>query len=194
MVDSSSLSDASVVAQSLKDKDSFAVLILRYEAKLDRYVRRLGVANADDRHDVLQDIFIKVYRNLNAFNASLSFSSWIYRIAHNETMSWFRKRKARPEGHMADDGDEILGLISGGESSEKVHLEESDRAAISEALERLPQKYRDVLVLRFFEERTYEEIADILEMPIGTVATLVFRAKDRLRILLENVGYLYGHA
>lgn len=193
MVDSGAETDAVVVQKTLIERDYFAVLISRYEARLDRYVRRLGVFNPDDRHDVLQDIFIKVYRNLNAFDQKLSFSSWIYRIAHNETMSWFRRRTARPEGHMVDDGDAVLELISGGETSERAHLEESDKEAISQAIKKLPQKYQDVLLLRYFEERTYEEIADILEIPTGTVATLVFRAKDRLKRLLDTQGYLYGH-
>lgn len=194
MVDSGTDTDAVVVQKTLKERDYFGVLISRYEGKLDRYVRRLGVFSPDDRHDVLQDIFIKVYRNLNAFDQKLSFSSWIYRIAHNETMSWFRRRAARPEGHMVDDGDAVLELISGRETSERVHLEESDRESINKAIKELPQKYQDVLLLRYFEERTYEEIADILEIPIGTVATLVFRAKDRLKRLLDAQGYVYGHA
>ncbi len=186
MLDLEAKSDAEVVAQALLERDAFGVLIERYEAKLDRYVRRLGVGRKEDRQDVLQDIFIKVYRNLHAFDQSLSFSSWVYRIAHNETMSWFRKRKARPDHTLVDDGEEALSFVSDVHTADESALLREDQDVVRRALAELPQKYRDVLLLRFFEEKSYEEISDILHIPIGTVATLVFRAKDRLRHLLEK--------
>ncbi len=186
MVDSGTETDAQVVAQTLKDRDSFAVLIARYEAKLLRYIRRLGVRSQEDREDILQDIFIKVYRNLRAFDPRLSFSSWIYRIAHNETMSWFRKRSARPEHTLVDDGESVLGLIAGSDDVEGAHVTQELQREVRIALEALPQKYRDIVLLRYFEEKSYEEIADILEMPLGTVATLVYRAKEKLKALVPE--------
>lgn len=191
MVGEDTRSDAEVVALTLRERDAFAVLISRYEAKLDRYVRRLGVRRDEDRSDLLQDIFIKVYRNLHSFDSALSFSAWIYRIAHNETMSWFRKRNARPEGHLVEDSEAALGYVVSSQESSSVPLNAHDRELVAKALDLLPEKYRTILVLRFFEERTYEEIADILKIPMGTVATLVFRAKDRLRKILVEKGYAY---
>lgn len=180
-MDSSLDTDAAVVQKTLTEKDNFALLILRYEEKLSRYLRRLGVYSPEDRQDLLQDIFIKVYRNLNAFDTNLSFSSWIYRIAHNETMSWFRKRSVRPEHFMVSDSDAVLGMLASTDDSEALHATQEVGEEIQKGLALLPEKYRDVLTLRFFEEKSYEEIADILQVPLGTVATLVHRAKERLR-------------
>ena len=185
MVDPDIETDAVVALRTLTERDYFAVLISRYEAKLLRYIRRLGVKTTEDREDILQDIFIKVYKNLNAFDPSLSFSSWIYRIAHNETMSWFRKRSVRPEHFMVDDGDAALERIAGGEDIEVAHMTQESQEEVRKALDTLPQKYRDVLVLRYFEDKSYDEIADILEMPLGTVATMVFRAKTKLKSVLS---------
>jgi len=190
MVDLGTETDAVIVARALVERDSFAVLIARYEAKLLRYIRRLGVRNEEDREDILQDIFIKVYRNLRAFDPRLSFSSWIYRIAHNETMSWFRKRSARPDHALVDDGDTVLGMLAGDDDTVEAHMTQEVQEEVRAALEALPQKYRDILVLRFFEEKSYEEIADILQMPLGTVATLVHRAKAKLKTLVPEHVYI----
>ena len=105
---SSTLTDAEVVAQSRTDRSSFALIVERYEDKLKRYIRRLGVSSFEDRQDILQEIFLKVYKNLNGYDSGLSFSSWIYRIAHNETISWYRKQNVRPEGHLISDNEELF--------------------------------------------------------------------------------------
>lgn len=179
--------DAMAVRETLRNKDHFAVLMERYEAKLERYIRRLGVRNQEDRTDILQDIFIKVYRNLHAFDQSLSFSSWIYRIAHNETMSWFRKRMVRPENTLVDDGNDVIIQIGSGEADAEASLiKQEDSAEVRRAIEKLKPQYRDMLVLAFLEEKTYEEISDILEMPIGTVGTYMHRAKKQLREILQT--------
>ena len=88
--------DEEIVRRTLADKEAFALLIERYEAKLARYLERLGIAVPEDREDILQNTFVKAYRNLNSFDTELSFSSWVYRIAQNEAMSFFRARRARP--------------------------------------------------------------------------------------------------
>ncbi len=184
--------DAEIVLLSLKQKEYFADLMERYEAKLLRYINRLGVSRTEDREDILQEIFIKVYRNLHAFDQKLSFSSWIYRIAHNETMSWFRKRRVRPEHTLVDDGDAVLNMISSDERTDDVHQHRETEDVVRRALDALPEKYRTALLLRFFEEKSYEEIADIIEVPVGTVATLVHRGKQQLRTLLDGERTRYG--
>ena len=98
-------SDEELVSLTIADKQQFGVLIERYEQKLTRYVTRLGVKNPDDQLDVMQEVFLKIYKNLNGFDTKLSFSSWAYRIAHNEAISWYRKRNVRPEGHMVAESD-----------------------------------------------------------------------------------------
>ncbi len=177
----SSLDDTDVVRETLVHKDAFGELVARYEAKLRRYITRLGVRNVEDQDDVLQEIFIKIYKNLNGYDQSLSFSSWAYRIAHNEAISHFRRKNVRPEGHAVDDGEEILALTSSGHNLMEELETHDDGRLLTEALHTLDPKYRDVIVLRYFEGREYEEIADILEMPVGSVATRIFRAKAALK-------------
>lgn len=180
------LSDTEVVRSALVNKDDFGVLVVRYEDKLRRYVRRLGVRNEEDQDDLLQDIFIKTYKNLNGFDQELSFSSWVYRIAHNEAVSHFRRRSVRPEGTQLDDGDEIVGTLAGDDNVMNEIVGRDDGRLLKEALLKLDAKYRDIVILRYFEGKDYEEIADILEMPVGSVATRLHRAKAQLRELLKT--------
>lgn len=179
-------SDETLVAYTLTDPAFYRALMERYEAALDRYVRRLGVHRPEDRQDVLQEIFIKAYRNLNGFDQGLKFSSWLYRIAHNEAISWYRKQSVRPEGHVVDDSDTILQFLQAAELQTDARATERLNAeALDRALRELPRKYRDVLTLRFFEHKEYDEISDILQVPVGTVGTLIHRGKARLAKLLQ---------
>lgn len=175
-------SDTQVVAATLQDANAFAPIIARYEQKLSRYIARLGVRNFEDQQDVLQEIFIKAYRNLNSFDTSLSFSSWIYRIAHNEAISWYRKKSVRPEGHMIADSTEIVPLLSSQEDAADVIFDQASNAeVVLTALEKLDAKYREVIVLRYFEHKEYDEISDILQIPPGSVGTLLHRGKKQLQ-------------
>ncbi len=171
---------------TLVDKEHFGELVDRYEAKLTRYIGRLGVRNLEDQQDVLQEIFLKAYRNLNGFDTSLQFSSWIYRIAHNEAISWYRKQSVRPEGHLIADGEELLSYLSSKEESVDVEFDKTINAeALGEALAKIDEKYREVIILRFFEHKEYEEISDILQIPVGSVGTLLHRGKKQLATALN---------
>ncbi len=182
-----SMSDEEIVSMVLRDQSFFQHIVMRYEEKLFRYVRRLGIRNHEDAQDVLQEIFFKVYRNLNAFDTTLSFSSWIYRIAHNEAISFYRKKQVRPEGHLIDEGDEHLLREMAKEDSSELRFDKRRNAEIlAQALSQLERKYYDVLVLRYFEHKEYEEISDILKIPIGSVGTRIYRGKQRLKKLIDD--------
>lgn len=190
VADNVPLSDNEVVELALRERALFGHIVERYEAKLGRYITRLGVRNPDDRDDVLQEIFIKIYRNLNDFDERLSFSAWVYRIAHNEAVSWYRKRKVRPEGNLIEDGDTILSLLDDGREDVESRFDRKiDAGIINQTLDNLAEKYRSVLILRYFEHLEYEEIADVLKLPIGTVGTLIHRAKGQLKASLEKQNY-----
>jgi RNA polymerase sigma-70 factor (ECF subfamily) len=180
------ITDEDIVARALEQKEAFGELVRRYQEKLSRYIRRLGVFRSEDVEDVLQNVFLSVYRNLNGFDRSLRFSSWIYRITHNEVMSFFRSRQARPEGYVIDESEERLTEIQSSLSVEREVEHVLNRDLLAAALAKLDPKYRDILVLRFFEEREYAEISDILKLPIGTVGTQINRAKKRLHDLLSS--------
>jgi len=173
--------DEEIVTMTLSEHSSFGFIVERYEEKLKRYINRLGVRNSDDQLDVLQDIFIKIYKNLNSFDTTLSFSSWVYRIAHNEAISWYRKHNVRPEGHMIANGEEVLSFISNTEDTPDITFDRTINAEVlNRALSRIDEKYCEVLTLRYFEHKEYEEISDILKIPIGSVGTLIHRGKKQL--------------
>jgi RNA polymerase sigma-70 factor (ECF subfamily) len=176
------LTDEEIVRRTLVDKDAFAPLIERYEAKLARYLERLGVAVPEDREDILQNAFVKAYRNLNSFDPELSFSSWMYRITHNEAMSFFRAKHARPQV-ILDEASQVLITELKDETADASAVAELrlSREELEKALATLDSRYRDALTLRYFEDRSYAEMSDILEVPVGTVSTLIHRAKRVLR-------------
>lgn len=183
----SPLSDEEIVRQTLFHKDVFALIIERYEAKLGRYLERLGVGLREDREDILQNAFVKAYKNLNSFDPTLAFSSWMYRIAHNEAMSFFRAKRARPQVILTEEGEALLQGLKDENADSAMQAERRlSSEELARALATLPQSYRDVLTLRFFEDRSYAEMSDILEVPVGTVSTLLYRAKRALRAALPE--------
>ncbi|MEK7079892.1 MAG: sigma-70 family RNA polymerase sigma factor [Patescibacteria group bacterium] len=184
--------DEELVRLSLRDKQLFGVLVARYEHKLSSYIYRLGKLGQEDIEDLLQEIFLKVYQNLNGFDQSLKFSSWIYRIAHNETMVFFRRRRIRPHGHLIPDSEEVLAQMASEFNLARDTEVHHDAELLAAALEKLPEEYREILVLQFFEHKSYDEISDILALPPGTVSTRIRRAKKRIADDLRAHGYVYG--
>lgn len=177
--------DEDLVALVLLDQDYFLCLIKRYETQLFSYVRRISNLREDEIEDILQDVFIKVYKNINSFDRGLKFSSWIYRITHNQVISNFRKIKARPQA-IWDENENILNNIASEFSIEKDVDMALLQKNINSILNKMDEKYREVLVLKFLEEKNYKEISDILKKPMGTIATLLNRAKKQfLKILGE---------
>ncbi len=179
-------SDQDIVRQTLADRHRFRILVERYQDALLRYVRRLGCSDVEAAKDILQEAFIKAYLNLNDYDSAHSFSTWLYRIVHNETMSYFQKQKNRPQAVADESGLYVFDTLL----DELDMLEEIDSAfrseAVAQALGKLKPQYHDVLVLRFFEEKSYDEIADILRIPHGTVATYIARGKADLGNLLKE--------
>ncbi len=179
--------DVALVHESLLHPQAYKELIDRYSPRLLRYARRLGCIHEHDAKDVVQESFIKAYVNLRSFDPAMSFSSWIYRICHNEAMSWFRKQRIRPQPAPTEDE---LRYLEGQADGKDLFSEVAKRfqaTQLQEALAKLDDTSRQVLILRFFEERSYEEISDILRKPPGTVATLISRAKKKLRKHLSDI-------
>ncbi len=177
-------SDEELVAMTLFNKESFVFLVKKYEKQLLRYILRISNISHEEAEDALQEVFIKVYRNLNEFDKSLKFSSWIYRIAHNETINYYRKSKARPEKiELNEDSDLIENLMSDLNTEHEID-NKILRDKLLKILDSVDIKYKEVVYLKFFEERSYEEISDILKKPIGSVSILISRAKKKLKKLL----------
>ncbi len=178
------ITDQEIIKRTLTDRNAYSLIVERYEASLARYIRRLGCSDSDAIKDLLQEIFIKTYLNLNDYDSSLQFSSWIYRIAHNETVSFFRKNSTRPRVAISDEELAMFEQVKDEVDIRLIVEQAHDTRILHDALARLENKYRDVLILRFLEEKSYEEISDILKIPMGTVATLVSRGKAKLKELL----------
>jgi len=174
--------DEELVKLSLENQGDFFYIMKRYEDRLARYARRISNFGTEEIEDILQVVFIKVYQNLNSFDLTdkeVKFSSWIYRITHNHVVSEFRKKKARPEYFSGEINDELLNnLVSDLDLAKNTDFKYLKKN-INRILARLDQKYREALVLKFLEEKDYKEISDILKKPMGTVATLINRAKKK---------------
>ena len=170
-----------VVVVREKDKEAYGEIIRRYETRLTHYLRKF-INHSAELEDVLQEVFIKTFRNLYAFNTKQKFSSWIFRIAHNEAINNIKKRKKEQlildenEWEVVDEKIDLTKNIDRGFAREK----------ITTAIMQLKEKYREPLILFFFEEKTYEEIGDILKIPINTVGTLIARGKKNLKEILEK--------
>ncbi|OGD69645.1 hypothetical protein A3E89_02415 [Candidatus Campbellbacteria bacterium RIFCSPHIGHO2_12_FULL_35_10] len=178
--------DEELVALSLQNRDFFAYIVDRYEEKMFRYVRRITNLREEDLSDILQDIFIKVYQNLNDYDRNLSFSSWIYRIAHNQVVDTYRKNKSRPQGNYIDVDDSVIENFANDFDFVKAIDNKYLKENIKNILDHLDENYKEILILKFFEEKDYKEISDILKKPMGTVATLINRAKKQFKEELEK--------
>jgi RNA polymerase sigma-70 factor, ECF subfamily len=184
----SNKTDEELVALTIENPDFFSCLVDRYTAKLTRYIMRISASNREDAEDLLQEIFVKAYRNLNDFDQSLKFSSWIYRIAHNQVISQWRKMKSRPQVIKFEADEDFLKFIAGDEDLARDTERKFAAEEVRELLSELDEKYREVLVLKFLEGQDYKEISDILQKPLGTIATLINRAKKQLKNMIEKKG------
>jgi len=173
--------DEELAVLALGSQAAFLYLVERYEDRLMRYIFRIAGLNQEDAEDLLQEVFIKVYKNLNNFDSELKFSSWIYRICHNQVISNYRKLKARPQNIYWEKKDDWLNNIISEFDLERETDLALDREFILKVLDKLDYKYKEVLELRFLEDRDYKEISDILKKPMGTVATLINRAKKQFQ-------------
>ncbi len=175
------LSDERVVVKVLGDKEAYVELVRRYEEKLLRYVRYLiGDREADE---VVQETFIKTYINLRSFKEKRGkFSSWIYRIAHNEAMNKVKKKR----DVSLDVNDWLKEVLPGKANVEKEYERKEEKEMVREGLSKLSFKYRSVLSLYYLEDKNYEEISEILKIPMGTVGIRLRRGKEKLRKICNN--------
>lgn len=183
------ISDEELVKRALENNDCFGEIIDRYEKKLARYLRRLTNLEEQDIEDLLQDVFIKIYRNLSSFDTSFSFSSWAYRITHNEAINCVRKRSGKTTVPLESDEETTMNLIEILQTKEdiKQHVLQKELASnLRISLNKLPKKYKDVIILYYLEDLDYSEISDILQKPMGTIATLLSRAKNKFKDIAKK--------
>lgn len=190
MKEFSAYSDEELVGLSLSDETAFVEIVNRYEEKLRRYISRISAFPNEEIEEILQDIFLSVWKNLRGFDTRIKFSSWIYRIAHNQTISLFRKFTVRGRAQETELTPELF-LPTTDDFASDIDAK-INAGLIQTALLELPKKYREVLILRFFEDLSYDEIADILRCPVGTVSTLVARARKKFRSVVEKLNISFS--
>lgn len=179
MSDIIKLTDEDIV-EKVRSSDSnlYAIIIERYESKLLRYATNL-VHDPSKASHIVQDAFIKAYVNLNSFNIQKKFSSWIYRIVHNEAINVIKKYQQ--EVPISEDFDF---------ESEEDTLKEFENREIAEDVEKclnsIPLMYSEPLSLYYLDEKSYEEIGDILRIPMGTVAIRISRAKKLMKNICQK--------
>jgi RNA polymerase sigma-70 factor, ECF subfamily len=174
--------DARIVADTLAgDTESFAVIVDRHQRRVFRLVLRM-VGNRDDADDLSQEVFCKLFQTLDRYDASLPLENWLVRIATNHTLNWLAKRRIRtiPIGDGEGDSrrDEPRDLTP---SPSDLAAGNEVRDMVLVALQTLPENLRLAFVLKYMEDYTSEEIAEIADVPRNTAKTWVFRARDALR-------------
>jgi len=161
-----------------EDQELYSVLVDRYQSKLLRYVTSI-VRDEHKSADIVQETFLKAFINLHGFNSDKKFSSWIYRIAHNEAINLIKKN--RKEITLPEDFD----TSSEEDLEESLELKEMS-SRIREKLGEIPLKYSEPLSLYYFEELNYQEISDVLHLPTNTVATRIRRARALIKHLCQK--------
>jgi RNA polymerase sigma-70 factor (ECF subfamily) len=174
------------------DKQAFDVLVLKYQNKIIQLVNRY-VHDTDEARDVAQEAFIKAYRAIGRFRGDSAFYTWLYRIAINTAKNYLVASGRRPprsdiDAQDAEQYEGATGLKEYG-TPERLLMRDEIQAAIAEAIDTLPDDLRTAITLRELEGLSYEEIAQTMECPIGTVRSRIFRARDaidtRLKPLLD---------
>ena len=164
-----------------KDAERYAELIERYRGKLFAYLYCL-VGQKDEVEDLLQNVFIKVYKNLARFDQARKFSSWIYRIAHNEAVNHIKRKYLKKFVSWEDivTTKDQLEMSSLEDNASEEWIKKERVKEVHDIVDRLPIKYKQVLILRYFSGKSYKEMAEIIGKPVNTVGTLINRAKEQL--------------
>jgi len=184
--DLSDLSDEElVVFIREKDKNAYCSIIDRYHNKIWFYINRL-INNPSETDDLVQQTLVNAYTNLYYFDEKKKFSSWIYRIAHNLAVNYLKKKKAKL---FIDEDDNIGERLFSDDNVLSTIFTKEENNKVNDLLNNLPEKYKAPLVLRFGEEKSYEEISEILRIPKNTVGTFINRAK---KILKNDLDKFYG--
>ena len=176
------LSDEALIELIIKDdQELFGEVVKRYQEKLERYISRLG-SSKEQSQDIVQDTFIKSFKNLRSFNTKLKFSSWIYRIAHNEAVNLYKKESKYQKFSFSDWLSEVLPSNTNIEEeiTAKIDLEQ-----LKKQLDKLDLKYKEVLILYYLEEKKYVEISRILKIPTSTVGIRLKRAKKQFKEICQ---------
>lgn len=180
---SSSLEDDKFVKRAIEgDQDAYKELMDKYQKPLYFHVLKM-VRNHEQVEDLVQEAFMKAFRNLNSYNTNYAFSTWLYRITTNHTIDYLRKKKLKTtsinDPVKTKDGEMEIQISDDAETDREI-IRKERKTIIHNAINDLPKKYRRVIEMRHLQELSYQEIADQLDLPLGTVKAHIFRAREML--------------
>src|SRR6476659_9782523 len=184
------LADSELVQSTLAGRDSgFEELVRRYQRPIAAYVYRM-VGNYESALDLTQEVFIKVYNSLNRYRSEFKFSTWIYKIAHNAAIDHLRRHAVREQtlsGSVECERREVT-IESKRLTPEQESERKERRMEIESVVQLLQPAYRELIVLRHSHDLSYDEIAEVTGLPLGTVKNRLFRAREAMRDLLVQRG------
>ena len=185
------VADAVLVKRAIRGRDdSFEELVRRYQRPIVSYVYRM-TGDYEAGLDLTQEVFIKVYNSLARYRPEYKFSTWIYRIAHNTAIDHLRRQSTREHeltAPAADGGTYERPIASDSPDPEQLSERAERRAEIEDVVQNLPPSYRELIVLRHAHDLSYDEIAEVTGLPLGTVKNRIFRAREAMRGPLQARG------
>jgi RNA polymerase sigma-70 factor, ECF subfamily len=184
-------SDAELIVRAIAGRDDgFEELVRRYQRPITSYVYRM-LGNYDASLDVTQEIFIKVYNSMARYSSEYKFSTWLYKIAHNAAIDYMRRNSVNPQSleNENKDGSFEIQIESKRLSPEQERERSEWRSEIESVVKCLPPGYRELILLRHSQDLSYDEIAEITNLPLGTVKNRLFRAREMMREMLIERGF-----
>jgi RNA polymerase sigma-70 factor (ECF subfamily) len=184
------LADGELVLTAVSGRESaFEELVRRYQRPIASYVYRM-VGDYDAALDLTQEVFIKVYNSLARYRSEFKFSTWIYKIAHNTAIDHLRRHSVRDQIMTSgtDGSRSETAIESRRLTPEQESEREERRSEIESVVQTLPAAYRELIVLRHSHDLSYDEIAEVTGLPLGTVKNRLFRAREAMRDLLVPRG------
>ncbi|MFY0685110.1 MAG: sigma-70 family RNA polymerase sigma factor [Balneola sp.] len=189
----SSIEDDGFVVRALKgDESAYKDLMNKYDRPIFFHVRKM-IKEKELVEDLVQEVFMKAFKNLTSYSNEYAFSTWLYRIATNHTIDYLRKKKLQTlsinDPYKTKDGEFEIQLPDDTYATDKEVIRKERKQIVQEAIEELPEKYKAVIQLRHMDELSYDEISEKLDLPLGTVKAHIFRARELLyKALIDKRG------
>lgn len=183
--------DGELIASAVQGRvDGFEEIVRRYQRPITSYVYRM-LSDHESALDVTQEVFIKVYNSLDKYSSEYKFSTWLYRIAHNAAIDHMRRNSMNTMSIETEnpDGSYQIQIESRRPSPEQDHERREWRSEIDAVVKCLPPTYRDLILLRHSRDLSYDEIAEVTALPLGTVKNRLFRAREMMRQMFIERGF-----
>lgn len=186
-----SLTDVELIEKAISGREAgFEELVNRYQRQITSYIYRM-LNNYDASLDVTQEVFIKVYNSLDKYSSDYKFSTWLYRIAHNAAIDYMRRNSVSQQSLDVEtkDGTYQIQIESQQPNPEQERERSEWRSEIESVVKCLPSAYRELILLRHAQDLSYDEIAEVTGLPLGTVKNRLFRAREMMREIFIERGF-----